>query len=95
MCHLDRLDVLTSLDAILKGRHSTQNTTSVVSEAMSEKKIHEVGIMVDAVSFLYRITHSDLVSDNNMVIISNVLRNRTQDSMNVYFGDMHKTYYFK
>ncbi|KAK3734912.1 hypothetical protein RRG08_038937 [Elysia crispata] len=63
MCHLDRLDVLTSLDAILKGRHSTQNTTSVVSEAMSEKKIHEVGIMVDAVSFLYRITHSDLVVD--------------------------------
>ncbi|RUS69364.1 hypothetical protein EGW08_022872 [Elysia chlorotica] len=62
-CYLDRLDVLTSLDTILQRKPSTPDAISVVSEAMSEKKIHEVGVMVDAISFLYKITQSDLVVD--------------------------------
>ena len=60
-CHLDRLDVLTPLDVMLQDRLLTQDPTSVISEAMSEKKHHEVGIMVDTVSALYKSTQSDLV----------------------------------
>ncbi|GFR97649.1 methyltransferase-like protein 25 [Elysia marginata] len=57
-CHLDKLDVLTPLAVLLP-----ENPSLVVSEAMSEKKLHEVGIMVDAVSALCKSTKSDLVVD--------------------------------
>ncbi|GFO13788.1 chromosome 12 open reading frame 26, partial [Plakobranchus ocellatus] len=60
-CHLENLDVLTHLEAVLP--HCPSESSTVISEDMSLKKLHEVGIMVDIVSALFRSTQSDLVVD--------------------------------
>lgn len=64
-CHLERLGVLTPLKSLVPNQllSDFENPFSVISEAMCEKKIHEVGIMVDTVATLYKTTYSDLIVD--------------------------------
>ncbi|CAL1527177.1 unnamed protein product [Lymnaea stagnalis] len=63
-CHLENLNILTSLsEAVGYQNMNTFKSHDVVSEAMSEKKVHEVGIMSEAVVATFSACQADIIVD--------------------------------